>query len=81
MVHIWILQLHKPCREQVIETVQLWSGKELALGGNVNVTVGKRLDNRSISVCGKDDFVILAIDLSVTYLKLKLNYYSKVLVY
>lgn len=64
-VNVWILQLHEPHREQVIETVRLWS-KKLALGGNVNVTVRKRLDNLSISVDGKGSFVILAIDLSFT---------------
>ena len=64
-VNVWILQLHEPHREQVIESVQLWS-KKLTLGGNVNVTVRKRVDNLSISVDGKGSFVILAIDLSFT---------------
>lgn len=33
----------------------LWSEKELALGGDVNVIVRKRLDNLSISVVWKDN--------------------------
>lgn len=65
MVQIQIIQLYKPHREQIIETVQLWSGKSPALGANVNVIVRKKLDNLSISVVWKDNFVILAIDLSV----------------
>lgn len=55
--------------------------KEPAQGGNVNVTIRKRLDNLSISTVGKGNFIILAIDLSITYLKWKHNYYSKVLIY